>query len=92
MERRLNGQNFAEMFGGTPPSRKAVSLVEKAISLGEDPTALTQRAGMAAQRDGRSKVGFFGEARKYLENLGEVIASIENRKAMNASLRKPSKR
>jgi len=89
MERRFNGpQNFVDMFGGVQPSRQAVNLARRAISLGEDPTALTQQAGIAAQRDGRHKVGFFGEAGKHMQNLKDVVRSIEGRITMQDSAKK----
>ena len=90
---RLNGSpNFVEMFGGDQPSKQAEGLARKAFFLGEDPTALTQRAGIAAQRDGRSKVGFFGGAERPLSELRTVVNSIERSRAMKASSRKANRR
>ncbi|MDZ4227672.1 MAG: hypothetical protein U1E54_00330 [Candidatus Levybacteria bacterium] len=86
IERGLSGQpNFVEMFGGVQPSRGAVELVKRAISLGENPTALTQQAGRIAQKDGRNKVGFFGAAEQPLSSLKDIIASIERNKYMEKS-------
>ncbi len=79
------------MFGGVQPSKQAGNLVRRAISLGEDPTHLTQQAGMAAQRDGRNKVGFFGKAERPLNSLREVVQSLEGQNAMKAS-RKANRR
>lgn len=92
MERFQRPQNFVEMFCGVQPSKQAVDLARRAISLGEDPTALTQQAGMAAQKDGRSKVGFFGEGGRHLSTLKKVVLSIENTKAMDASRKRIEKR
>jgi hypothetical protein len=92
MERKPIGRFDAEtMFGGIQPSRQAIGLAWKAISLGEDPTALTLQAGIAAQRDGRRKVGFFGEAGKYLSGLKIVVDSIERGNAMTESARRTRK-
>lgn len=92
MERRINGsRNFAEMFGGIPPSRQAADLARKAILLGEDPAVLTQQAGIAAQADGRSKVGFFGKAEQHLDTLRIVVTSIESEKARRELLRRANK-
>lgn len=93
MERRSNRpRNIVDMFGGVQPSKGAAELARKAISLGEDPTALTQQAGFAAQKGGRSKAGFFGEAGPYLNNLKEIVGSIENRRAMGESARRLANR
>lgn len=93
MERRSNmPRNPAEMFGGITPSRQAVDLARRAILLGEDPTALTQQAGRAAQIDGKSKVGFFGKAETHLIALRGVVTSIECGKAMDESRRRMNKR
>lgn len=93
MERGFNRpQNFTEMFGGVQPSKQALYFARKAISLGEDPTALTQQAGIAAQRDGRNKVGFFGRAEQPLSNLKAVVESIERSNTMAASSRKANRR
>ena len=90
---RLNGSpNFVEMFGGVHPSRQAANLAKRAISLGEDPTYLTQQAGIAAQRDGRSKVGFFGGAERPLNALKDVVGSLEGKKAMDESRKRIDKR
>lgn len=93
MERRFDtSQNFTDIFGGVQPSRQAVDLARRAIFLGEDPTALTREAGKAAQKDGRSKVGFFGKAGDHLNTLKAVVTSIEDGKAMAESRRRISKR
>lgn len=93
MEREFSRpQNFVEMFGGVQPSKQAANLARKAISLGEDPTALTQQAGRAALGDGRNKVGFFGEAGRSLNVLKDVVRSIEGRQVMNESARRINKR
>lgn len=93
MERGSNrSQTFIEMFSGVQPSKQAAGLARKAISLGEDPTALTKQAGIAAQRDGRNKVGFFGEAERHLQTLRAVVNSIEAKYAMDESSRRINKR
>lgn len=86
IERGLNGQpNFMEMFGGIQPSRTAVELARKAMSLGENPIYFTRQAGRAAQEDGRNKVGFFGKAEESLRSLRSTIESIERGRIMNQS-------
>lgn len=93
MERGLGGQpNFVEMFGGIPPSRGAVKLVRKAISLGENPIHFTRQAGRAAREDGRNKVGFFGKAEEPLNSLQSTIESIERGKIMDQSSRRFNKK
>lgn len=93
MERFRPPQNpdMLKMFGGIQPSKQAEDLARKAISLGQDPTALTQRAGKVAILDGRTKVGFFGQAETYLNSLKGVISSIEGKEAMNESRKRASK-
>jgi len=92
MERRFfEPSDIRAMFGGIQPSRGAEGLVKRAISLGEDPTALTQQAGAAARQDGKNKVGFFGKAEEPLNVLKDVIMSIEGRREMNKSARKASR-
>ena len=93
MERQSNRPpNFADMFGGVQPSKQAAGLARRAILLGEDPTYLTQQAGMAAREDGKSKVGFFGRAERPLNDLRDVVRSIEGRKTMDQSARKINKK
>ncbi|MEK7533975.1 MAG: hypothetical protein AAB600_01420 [Patescibacteria group bacterium] len=67
-----NGRHTA-MFGGLTPSKGTRDLVVKALKLGLDPTGITLKAGDAARREGRNKVGLFGDAEKYIQDLRQAI-------------------
>ncbi|MDO8582945.1 MAG: hypothetical protein Q7R51_00255 [bacterium] len=78
-----------EMFHGFKPSREALNVVEKACSLGMNPTSIVEDAIKKALRRGRNKAGMFGEQGKPFRDLREVV---ENAQRAKTIFQKPRER
>ncbi|MDO8461119.1 MAG: hypothetical protein Q7S38_01610 [bacterium] len=63
--------------GGMRLSRETASLVHRAQRLGVDPSGIIDRASEVARNEGRNKVGGFGEAAIYVNQLREAVGAIE---------------
>lgn len=86
MQERGLGQR--DIFSGLPPSKQAWDLVVRAFGLGLDPTLYAQRAERAAEREGKRKVGLFGEAGKQLAPLKVNVQRAEGNSGMRRAYMK----